>query len=169
MLASIFYGNIAIVRNRKISQNKHSYSAHTSRQVSILGVVRGKAMHPFCRCVAIGAIKIISQVTNSGSGPYLSLGGGEIDLQYSYDSPSFATGSPLSLCPPLPFILCFILCWWRLISPPFALKTTWSPQNPQTPPLKKLLVPKQGWVISVEQNQYNFLRCDWCVTCFIIH
>ena len=58
-------------------------------------------MHPFCRCVAIGAIKIISQVTNSGSGPYLSLGGGEeIDLQYSYDSPSFATGSPLSLCPP---------------------------------------------------------------------
>ena len=169
MLASIFYGNTAIVRNRKISQNKHSYSAHTSRQVSILGVVRGKAMHPFCRCVAIGAIKIISQVTNSGSGPYLSLGGGgEIDLQYSYDSPSFATGSPLSLCPP-PFILCFILCWWRLISPPFALKTTWSPQNPQTPPLKKLLVPKQGWVISVEQNQYNFLRCDWCVTCFIIH
>ena len=76
MLASIFYGNTAIVRNRKISQNKHSYSAHTSRQVSILGVVRGKAMHPFCRCVAIGAIKIISQVTNSGSGPYLSLGGG---------------------------------------------------------------------------------------------
>ena len=169
MLASIFYGNTAIVRNRKISQNKHSYSAHTSRQVSILGVVRGKAMHTFCRCVAIGAIKIISQVTNSGSGPYLSLGGGEIDLQYSYDSPSFATGSPLSLCPPPPFILCFILCWWRLISPPFALKTTWSPQNPQTPPLKKLLVPKQGWVISVEQNQYNFLRCDWCVTCFIIH
>ena len=152
MLASIFYGNTAIVRNRKISQNKHSYSAHTSRQVSILGVVRGKAMHPFCRCVAIGAIKIISQVTNSGSGPYLSLGGGEIDLQYSYDSPLFATGSPLSLCPPPPFILCFILCWWRLISPPFALKTTWSPQNPQIPPLKKLLVPKQGWVISVEQN-----------------
>ena len=169
MLASIFYGNTAIVRNRKISQNKHSYSAHTSRQVSILGVVRGKAMHPFCRCVAIGAIKIISQVTNSGSVPYLSLGGGEIDLKYSYDSPSFATGSPLSLCPPPSFILCFILCWWRLISPPFALKTTWSPQNPQTPPLKKLLVPKQGWVISVEQNQYNFLRCDWCVTCFIIH
>lgn len=59
-------------------------------------------MHPFSRCVAIGAIKIISQVTNSGSGPYLSLGGGgEIDLQYSYDSPSFATGSLLSLCPPL--------------------------------------------------------------------
>ena len=62
-------------------------------------------MHPFCRCVAIGAIKIISQVTNSGSGPYLSLGGGGgggggIALQFSYDSPSFATGSPLSLCPP---------------------------------------------------------------------
>ena len=63
-------------------------------------------MHPFCRCVAIGAIKIISQVTNSGSGPYLKNvgggGGGKIDLQYSYDSPSFATGSPLSLCPPPP-------------------------------------------------------------------
>lgn len=109
MLASIFYGNTAIVRNRKISQNKHSYSAHTSRQVSILGVVRGKAMHPFCRCVAIGAIKIISQVTNSGSGPYLSLGGGEIDLQYSYDSPSFATGSPLSLCPPPLYTLLYPL------------------------------------------------------------
>lgn len=169
MLASIFYGNTAIVRNRKISQNKHSYSAHTSRQVSILGVVRGKAMHPFCRCVAIGAIKIISQVTNSGSGPYLSLGGGG-------DWPAIFLWFPL-ICDwqstffkaPPPFILCFILCWWRLISPPFALKTTWSPQNPQTPPLKKLLVPKQGWVISVEQNQYNFLRCDWCVTCFIIH
>ena len=109
MLASIFYGNAATVRNRKISQNKHSYSAHTSRQVSILGVVRGKAMHPFCRCVAIGAIKIISQVTNSGSGPYLSLGGGEIDLQYSYDSPSFATGSPLSLCPPPLYTLLYPL------------------------------------------------------------
>ena len=168
MLASIFYGNTAIVRNRKISQNKHSYSAHTSRQVSILGVVRGKGMHPFCRCVAIGAIKIISQVTNSGSGPYLSRGGGE-------DWPAIFLWFPL-ICDwqstffmHPPFILCFILCWWRLISPPFALKTTWSPQNPQTPPLKKLLVPKQGWVISVEQNQYNFLRCDWCVTCFIIH
>ena len=67
-------------------------------------------MHPFCRCVAIGAIKIISQVTNSGSGPYLSLGGGgEIDLQYSYDSPSFATGSSLSLYPPPLYTLLYPL------------------------------------------------------------
>ena len=168
MLASIFYGNTAIVRNRKISQNKHSYSAHTSRQVSILGVVRGKAMHPFCRCIAIGAIKIISQVTNSGSGPYLSLGGGDWPAIFLW-FPLICDWQSTFFMPPPPFILCFILCWWRLISPPFALKTTWSPQNPQTPPLKKLLVPKQGWVISVEQNQYNFLRCDWCVTCFIIH
>ena len=169
MLASIFYGNTAIVRNRKISQNKHSYSAHTSRQVSILGVVRGKAMHPFCRCVAIGAIKIISQVTNSGSGPYLSLGGGRLTCNILMIPPHLRLAVHFLYAPPPPFILCFILCWWRLISPPFALKTTWSPQNPQTPPLKKLLVPKQGWVISVEQNQYNLLRCDWCVTCFIIH
>ena len=169
MLASIFYGNTAIVRNRKISQNKHSYSAHTSRQVSILGVVRGKAMHPFCRCVAIGAIKIISQVTNSGSGPYLSLGGGG-------DWPAIFLWFPL-ICdwqstffmPPPPPLYSALSSvgdvWFPLLSllKPRDLKIL------KPPPLKKLLVPKQGWVISVEQNQYNLLRCDWCVTCFIIH
>lgn len=57
-------------------------------------------MHPFCRCVAIGAIKIISQVTNSGSGPYLSLGGGEIDLQYSYGSPHLRLAVHFLYAPP---------------------------------------------------------------------